>query len=59
MYDSGGRLVRVLVDGHWTAGEHAVAWDGRDAGGREVASGVYFFELRGTSKQTGRAVLLR
>ena len=44
-----GQTVATLVDGLVGAGLHDVVWDGRDAGGRIVASGVYFYrvEVRG------------
>lgn len=45
LYDVSGRLVRVLVDEALSAGAHEVAWDGRDAAGREAASGVYVARL--------------
>jgi len=37
-----GRVVRVLLDGAVEPGTREVAWDGRDASGREAAGGVYF-----------------
>jgi hypothetical protein len=45
VYDMGGRLVSRLVDGAMHAGRHAVVWDGRDAVGRALGSGVYFYRL--------------
>ncbi len=42
VYDQQGRRVRTLVAGALPAGEHPIAWDGRDEGGRAVASGIYF-----------------
>ena len=42
VYDQQGRRVRALVAGAQVAGEHAIVWDGRDDGGRGVASGIYF-----------------
>jgi flagellar hook assembly protein FlgD len=60
VYDVTGALVRTLVDGHVDAGMREVAWDGTDAAGREVASGVYVYRL--TAKQgmvTKRMVLAR
>jgi hypothetical protein len=45
VYDVAGRLVSDLVDGPATAGEHTARWDGTDAGGKPVASGVYFVRL--------------
>ncbi len=42
VYSVGGRLVRHLHDGPVDRGKHETTWDGRDADGREAASGVYF-----------------
>jgi endonuclease/exonuclease/phosphatase family metal-dependent hydrolase len=45
LYDVRGRRVALLADGERPAGRHTIAWDGRDAGNRPVASGVYFVRL--------------
>jgi hypothetical protein len=45
VYDAAGRLVRVLVDGEADAERTEVWWDGKDAGGVPVASGVYMARL--------------
>ncbi len=45
VYTPEGRLVRVLVDGRVIAGEHSAEWDGTDADGRPVGSGVYILRL--------------
>jgi hypothetical protein len=45
VYDVAGRFVTNLVEGPITAGEHVARWNGTDAGGRPVASGVYFVRL--------------
>ncbi|MBN2538230.1 T9SS type A sorting domain-containing protein, partial [candidate division WOR-3 bacterium] len=45
VYDRTGREVRRLLDGRQEPGEHRVSWNGRDALGRELASGVYFVRL--------------
>jgi len=42
VYDIRGRLVTTLVDGTSEPGEQSVIWDGTDARGRRVSSGVYF-----------------
>ncbi len=47
MYDAAGREVAVLADGPLGAGWHEAAWDGTDASGHTVASGVYFARLQG------------
>jgi endonuclease/exonuclease/phosphatase family metal-dependent hydrolase len=41
VYDVAGRLVRSFPAAAYGAGTHEVTWDGRDATGRPVASGVY------------------
>ena len=45
IYDAAGRLVRELARGVIPAGDHSARWDGRDAAGRELPSGVYLVEL--------------
>lgn len=35
----------MLVNGAQPAGIHSVVWDGRDASGRTVATGVYTYRL--------------
>lgn len=46
VYDVSGRRVSSLVSGELEPGRHEVEWDGRDANGARVASGVYFYRLR-------------
>jgi hypothetical protein len=45
VYDVAGRLVRTLHTGALARGEHAANWDGRNAAGKLVPSGVYFLRL--------------
>ncbi len=50
IYASNGVVVRRLTLGHQTAGyytdrERAAYWDGRNASGEQVASGLYFYQL--------------
>jgi hypothetical protein len=42
IYDIQGREIVRLIDTYKEAGNHAVIWNGRDAGGNGVVSGVYF-----------------
>ncbi|MEN8005809.1 MAG: FlgD immunoglobulin-like domain containing protein [Candidatus Krumholzibacteriota bacterium] len=49
IYDERGRLVRTLVDGMAPEGDNQVRWDGKDNGGRGVASGVYHYVLKSNS----------
>jgi len=60
VYDCGGRLVRELFAGELPAGQHQLAWDGRDARGVKAPDGVYFLELRrGPERSRCRIVHLR
>jgi len=49
IFDLRGRLVRTLDAGRLEAGAHRLSWDGTDAHGREVTSGVYIVGLRADS----------
>jgi hypothetical protein len=40
-----GKLVAVPFEGAAEAGDHEVVWDGKNATGEAVASGVYFYRL--------------
>lgn len=45
VYDLSGRLVKRLVVADYGPGTHAVPWNGTDARGEPVASGVYFYRV--------------
>jgi hypothetical protein len=57
IYDVSGRLVRVLVDEDLAAGLHEAHWDGRDAHGALVASGIYFCRLDADRRSTVRKLV--
>jgi hypothetical protein len=61
VYDVAGRRVAVLFDGVKEPGDHDAVWDGRDARGRRLPSGIYFVRLSsGESRAaTRRTVLIR
>ncbi len=54
IFDQRGRLVTTLVSEQRQPGYHHAKWDGRDAAGQRVASGVYIYRL-----DTGERVLTR
>jgi len=57
VFDARGALVRSLADGVFDAGDHEVAWDGRDDGGRTVAGGVYYYGMSANGERaTGKLV---
>jgi len=45
LYDQQGRRVRELANGAMPPGEHTIAWNGQDAQGHVVPSGLYFCRL--------------
>ena len=63
LYDVPGRIVRTLNLGHQDAGMYrsksrAAYWDGRNAQGEPVASGVYFYTLvAGEFTATGKMLI--
>jgi Zn-dependent metalloprotease len=53
-----GRLVRTLESGtRRDAGYYAAEWDGRDDGGRTMASGVYFYRIESGGRDEARKLL--
>ena len=65
IYDTTGQLIRTLSLGFQPAGfynsrERAAYWDGRNALGERVASGIYFYQLTTPSfQQTRRLVIVK
>ena len=65
IYDTTGKLVRTLSLGFQSAGFYnsqgrAAYWDGRNALGERVASGIYFYQLTTPSfQQTRRLVIVK
>ena len=57
VYDVTGQLVRTLVDGTQNAGTYQVVWDGRDARGAQVSSGVYLYRLQGESESVTKKMI--
>lgn len=60
VYDISGRRVAIIERGHMGAGVFDRGWDGRDDGGRSLASGIYFLRLRaGAAGAVRKIVILR
>jgi hypothetical protein len=60
VYDLLGREVRTLVNGNMPAGNQSVQWDGKNAHGSTVGSGVYFYKLPvGSFTATKKMTLLK
>ncbi len=45
VYDVAGRVVKVLAQTDFGAGEHSLDWDGQDSRSRPLPSGTYFARL--------------
>jgi len=58
VYDLRGRHVHNLVDGDQGAGRHQLTWNGTDARGRSVATGVYFVRLRSVDDERTLKVVM-
>ncbi|MFQ5570998.1 MAG: PQQ-binding-like beta-propeller repeat protein [Rhodothermales bacterium] len=58
IYNVLGQRVRTLVAAEQPGGRYEVVWDGRDDGGRAVASGLYIYQLRADAFTTSRKMLL-
>jgi len=58
LFDATGRCVRELAPRRGTDGAFSLTWDGRDASGRQLPSGVYFLRARQGQTEAVREVLL-
>lgn len=60
IYNSLGQLVKILLDSKLNAGEYNVHWDGLDDHCQQVASGIYFYELKSDDyRELRKALLIR
>jgi len=47
VYNLKGEMVKTLIDNsHYQAGKHTVFWDGTDAFGNKVSTGVYYYRFQ-------------
>jgi hypothetical protein len=53
-----GQKVRTLVNSHQASGSYQAVWNGRDDGGRQAASGIYFYKLQTPGYTTMKKMLL-
>ena len=58
VYNLSGQRVVDLVAGHLEAGDHQMRWDGRDASGAQLGTGVYIVRLSAGPRFTSEKMLL-
>lgn len=58
IYNVLGQKIVTLVNAYYEAGEHVVQWDGRDAVGSSVSSGIYFYRLTAGTAVTSKKMML-
>ena len=58
VYDLDGRPVRTLFDDQHAVGVFALTWDGRNASGAPMPSGLYFVEVVGPKISTKAKIVL-
>ena len=60
IYNYTGQLIRTLVNQTYTPGRHGVQWNGKNDHSQNVASGIYFYEIKtGNQRQVKHLSLLR
>jgi hypothetical protein len=58
IYDILGRHIVTLVNNTKSAGEYEIIWDGKDALGKPVSSGIYFYCLEADGVTESRKMIL-
>ena len=58
VYSVDGRFIVSLLDGTVDGGTASVSWNGRDAAGNPVSSGVYFYSLSARGRTLTKKMLL-
>ena len=58
VYNLLGQDVQTLINKSMAPGRYTVEWNGNDMLNNDVASGVYFYELRGESFISRKKMLL-
>jgi hypothetical protein len=57
IYNIAGQLIRAY-SGHASAGVKSIVWDGKDASGNQVASGIYFYKAQAGQFSATKKMLL-
>ena len=54
VFDLNGRVIAELEDRNIDGGKYQSLWDGTDNIGKQVATGIYFYQLTAISSETGK-----
>jgi hypothetical protein len=57
IYDLSGRELTRLVDASLAGGAHEVLWNGLDAGGRPVGTGMYYYRVTTPNESISRKLV--
>lgn len=58
IYNQKGQKVNTLVNGMREKGNHNVVWNGKDANGNQVSSGIYYYQLRSNNQTVTKKMVL-
>ena len=58
IYNVKGQKVKTLFSGFAEEGTHSLTWNGENEAGRSVSSGIYFYELKTSSRELTRKMLM-
>ena len=60
IYNVTGQLVRVLLDENRAPGSYQILWDGRNANGIQISTGMFFYSIHaGEFKDTKKMLFLK
>jgi len=60
IYDTLGRLIRLLGQARYPAGTHGIIWDGKNSNASDAPSGLYFYRIETKAcRMTKKMLLLR
>ena len=58
VYNTMGKLVKILVDDFQSSGFRTIKWDGKNSSNDNVSSGIYFYSIQSGEFQATRKMIL-
>jgi len=58
IYNNLGKVVKLIVDEEMSSGYHRIDWDGKDASGNSVSTGVYYYRIKTNSVEIAKKMTL-